>query len=81
MGLYWVSVFRNSVTTIVLSAMYNLIDENDIKQGYVSKDELIAKYGKYITIDDIDDQSYIEDYEVSTIYGYHSYKVAELPVK
>lgn len=81
MGLYWVSVFRNSVTTIMLSAMYNLIDENDIKRGYVPKEELIAKYGKYITLDDIDEQSYIEDYEVCTLYGCQSYKIAELPVR
>ncbi len=67
MGLYYKSIFRNRKTTKILSCSRNLIDEQDIKIGYVSKSELLDKYGHIIYIEDIDDFSFVEDYEICTL--------------
>lgn len=69
MGFYYKSLFRNSKTTILLSNHNTLIDLNDLKQGYVCKEELLDKFSHLVVINDIDDVSYVEDYELCTLDG------------
>lgn len=80
MGLYWMSVFRNKTTTLTLSAICKLIDDEDVKRGYVRKEELLQLYDDLIKPEDIDDQSYIEDYELNT-YDFVSHLILSLPVR
>ena len=67
MGLYYKSIFRNAKTSIILSNSNALIDENDIKRGFIDKFELVNVYGHLIIMNDIDDVSYVEDYELCTL--------------
>ena len=66
MGIYWETVFysdiNNKANHVVLASMDRILDENDVKRGYVCKTELLNFYKSKINEESISENSYIVEY-------------------
>lgn len=70
MGFYYQTVFYNNKNKqIVLANDCPIIDDDDIKRGYVLKEQLLSYYGHLVKNDDITDNSKIVEYVMTTLDG------------
>lgn len=71
MGIYYTTYFYPDIQDkskfTILAHMNPVLDDSDIKRGYVAKEELLRHYSHLIELIEITEHSYIIEYTISTM--------------